>query len=374
MKNIWSKIIKNWPLVVIILALVVLVFWPLLIINGDSDARQFTLRPKLLNQKYSLPVLSPLAASSTIVIPENILVFGGDIMLSRTVNSKMVKYDDYTWPLKNIYPLFKNADLAIANLESPFLLTNNYLVPSGSFSFKADPKSVAALSLAGFDILSLANNHILNQGAAGLEDTQTILDQAGIDYSGVTGHNLTVKDSQGIKFAFLSYTYAPDSKLISAWPSNTQLKDDLLHARQQADVVIVMMHAGTEYKRQPNRQQTDFAHLAIDSGADLVIGHHPHWPQIIEKYQGKMIIYSLGNLVFDQMWSLETRQGLLAKMFWRDGWERIEIIPIKIYDYGQPEIVRYEEERKEILEKIGLPNDGVIKIQKEVITINSEEK
>ena len=302
--------------------------------------------------------LLPLASSTEPVsenFSENILIFGGDVMLSRTVNSKMIKYNDYTWPFKNIYPIFQKADLAIANLESPFLVTDNYDVPSGSFSFKANPKSVAALSLAGFDVLSLANNHILNQGAAGLADTQKILDQAGINYVGVTGHNLVVKDSHGLKFAFLSYTYAPESKLIAFFPEAKQLSADILQARQQADVVIVMMHAGTEYHRQPNKQQTDFAHLAIDSGADLVIGTHPHWSQTVEEYRGKTIIYSLGNLVFDQMWSPETSVGLLAEIHFKGkNVDKINYIPINIKDYGQVELMPAGSHQDFLLKSIGV--------------------
>jgi poly-gamma-glutamate synthesis protein (capsule biosynthesis protein) len=208
---------------------------------------------------------------------------------------------------------------------------------------------------------------------------------AGLRYIGAGNNEEEARQAEvveigGEKFAFLAYAYPNDNSVATenragiATMDIDKMIEDVSRLTEEGNIVIVNMHAGIEYVTEPNWQQEDFAHAAIVAGAEAVIGHHPHWPQIIEFYQDKPIIYSLGNLVFDQMWSLETRQGLLAKMFWRDGWERIEIIPIKIYDYGQPEIVRYEEERKEILEKIGLPNDGVIKIQKEVITINSEEK
>ena len=101
------------------------------------------------------------------------LIFGGDIMLSRQVNNKMEKYNDYAWPFAEIASTTSAADLTIANLESPFLIgAPSYQVLTGSFSFKANPASVIGLQKAGIDLVSLANNHILNQGRSGLEDTK----------------------------------------------------------------------------------------------------------------------------------------------------------------------------------------------------------
>lgn len=332
----------------IILAMVVLFFlsWPLLSTNSlwlwhtNSEDNNHL----IVN---SQPVTTPKN--------KNVLVFGGDIMLSRTVNAKMEKYQNYNWPFEKIASIFSEADLAIANLESPFLFTDNYQVLSGSFSFKANPQSVAGLSLSGFDVLSLANNHILNQGKKGVLDTKKVLDEAGISYSGLVENNLVIKESNGLKFAFLAYTYDDSSALIANMSNESQLQLDIESAKEKADIVIVMMHAGTEYVKTPNKQQVSFAHLAIASGADLVIGHHPHWPQIIEQYQGKTIIYSLGNLIFDQMWSLETRKGLIAKVYF-DGKEltNIEYFPIIIKDYGQAELITDETVKNDFLKNLNL--------------------
>ena len=115
-----------------------------------------------------------------------------------------------------------------------------------------------------------------------------------------------------------------------------KLKNDIAKLKPQVDLVVIMMHAGVEYTNQPNTQQKQFAHTAIDAGADLVIGHHPHWVQVTEIYQGKPILYSLGNLVFDQMWSKETAEGALAQITIVDkSITGIKIIPIEIKDYGQ---------------------------------------
>lgn len=285
----------------------------------------------------------------------NTLVFGGDIMLSRTVNKKMVAYGDYSWPFRNISSLFSEADLAIANLESPFLVTSNYEVNTGSFSFKANPRSIEGLKLAGFDILSLANNHILNQGRQGIADTYKTLDEAGIGSVGTKERKMIIRESKGIKFAFLAYSYDSSSDLIPGLDI-PKASADIKEAKKEADVVIVLMHAGIEYRRQPTDQQTSFAHNAIDAGADLVIGHHPHWPQIVEKYKGKTIVYSLGNLIFDQMWSKETSEGLVVKAFFRDKeLDRIEYIPIQIKDYGQAVLMPEGKDFDQLINSINIP-------------------
>jgi len=120
------------------------------------------------------------------------------------------------------------------------------------------------------------------------------------------------------------------------------------------------MHAGIEYTTIPNQQQKDFARAAIKAGADIVIGHHPHWPQSFEFYQEKPIIYSLGNLIFDQMWSKETKSGLLLKMTWQKELKELELIPIQISDYGQAKILPEGIEKESILNNIGAPKNGII--------------
>lgn len=300
-----------------------------------------------------------------------VFIFGGDVMLSRQVNSRMVKYDDYTWPFLKIADFLQSADLTMINLESPFINTKDYFVPTGSFMFKADPRAIEGLLLAGIDLVSLANNHSLNQGRIGLQESFSILNEAGIQYIGAGNNEIEARQAEiseinGEHFAFLAYAYPDDNSVAinnQAGIANmdiNKMQADVKRLKEDGKIVIVNMHAGIEYVTEPNWQQTNFARAAIEAGAEAVIGHHPHWPQAFEIYQDKPIIYSLGNLVFDQMWSLETRQGLLAKLIWQDGWEKIQLIPVKIYDYGQPEIINDEIERSNILDKIGADSSGII--------------
>lgn len=336
---------KNWSYLLFASLIAIVLFWPFRILTDLYNHPLEIVKNNHLIVDKNIEV----ATSSS----KNVLIFGGDIMLSRTVNAKMEKYNNYNWPLEKIASLFNEADLAIANLESPFIFSNNYQVLTGSFSFKANPKSVSALTLAGFDVLSLANNHILNQGQKGLEDTYRVLTEAKIDYVGSFEHNLIIKERNGVKFAFLAYTYDKSDLIADLYDNSISL--DIAKAKEQSDVVIVLMHAGTEYTSKPNQTQIDFAHLVIDSGADLVVGTHPHWPQIIEQYKNKTIIYSLGNLVFDQMWSKETSQGLVVKVYF-DGKEQsnIEYLPISIKDYGQAILMPDGAEKTELLQKIGI--------------------
>jgi poly-gamma-glutamate synthesis protein (capsule biosynthesis protein) len=116
-----------------------------------------------------------------------------------------------------------------------------------------------------------------------------------------------------------------------------EMKKDVERATNKADVIVVSMHAGVEYQNYPNVEQEKFAREAIDAGANLVLGHHPHVVQSTEKYNNGFIIYSLGNLVFDQMWSQETQEGVIASCkFVNNNLKQIEFVPIKIENYNQP--------------------------------------
>jgi len=301
------------------------------------------------------------------------LIFGGDVMLSRHVNDRMVKNNDYSWPFINIAEYLSAADLTIVNLESPFAVAKDYSVPTGSFSFKANPEAMAGLLKSGIDLVSLANNHILNQGTVGLEKTLEILKANNIKSIGA-GENETaarqpeIFNIQNKKFGFLAYAYPDDNSVAAknrpgvADMNLEKMATEVTALKKETDFLTVIMHAGEEYTTKPNKQQISFAHQAIESGADLVIGHHPHWPQTIEIYQGKPIIYSLGNLVFDQMFSEETKTGLLAKINWENGLKDIELVPIKITDYGQANILEDGLEKETLFKKLNLPADGKIKI------------
>lgn len=300
------------------------------------------------------------------------LVFGGDAMLSRVVGQKMVKYHDFSWPFQKVKEIFSHADLAIINLESPFTLgSKSYLVPTGSFSFNTDPQTAAGLIDAGIDVVDLANNHFANQGQKGMLDTFTLLEQKDIAYVGA-GKDLTVAhqgvilERNGIKFGFLGYGYPEDSSnagVSRPGIANMDLSSaqaDVQRLREQADLVIILIHDGGEYTNIPTSHQKEFARAMIAAGADLVVGHHPHWVQQVEIYQDKPIVYSLGNLVFDQMWSQETREGALLKVdFSGKQVSRLEFMPVIIKDYGQPEIITDQAQKNKVLQRMHLSGEVI---------------
>jgi len=274
------------------------------------------------------------------------LIFGGDVMLARTVEQKMLKYDDWAAPFREISGRFAQADLAMVNLESPFL-DGGSQTPAGSVSFRALPQAVSGLELAGIDVVTLANNHFADQGQVGMLQTLDILTEKRIAYCGAGANNQEAQraaylNKNGYKFAYLGYAY-PNYNLAGTDRAgiNTldieQMAEEVNGAKQQADFVIVTMHAGAEYVYIPNQQQTEFAQAAVENGADLVIGHHPHVVQTYQQYKNGHIFYSLGNLVFDQEWSEPTTEGLVIEVtLLGPKIKSLEFLPVKLTDYHRP--------------------------------------
>lgn len=333
----------------------------------------------LLNQPIILPDSEPAAVDAPEAeIATTTMFFGGDVMLSRNVGQKMERYDNWSWPFENISGLMSSADLAVINLESPFTIGGSHLVKTGSFSFNADPQAAAGLNSAGIDLVSLANNHIMNQGVKGIKDTQEILSQNNIGFVGAglneqSARRPIIKEINQNKFGFLAYAYPDDYSVAATTTPGIanldigKMQFEVGQLKKRADVVIVLMHAGTEYEKLPNSAQSRFARAAIDAGADLVVGHHPHWVQGVEIYRGKPILYSLGNLVFDQMWSQETREGALAKIIWNGAdINSIEIIPVIVEDYGRPRLADSAGESARIIGRMGLKS-SIIKISPEAV-------
>ncbi|MCK5413599.1 MAG: CapA family protein [Candidatus Pacebacteria bacterium] len=286
----------------------------------------------------------------------------GDIMLSRGVEGKMISKNDYKYPFLKIADITTNADIVFGNLETSLIAGRR--IQDNEMVFRADPKVIEGLNFAGFNVLNIANNHIMNFGKDGLESTIKILDENNISHIGAgVGkdeiYKSAVKNIKGTKFAFLGFTYNSDQRKLSdgeiygvASMDIGKIKEAVRAEKLDADIVIVSMHAGVEYQTSPSLFQQNFARNAIDAGADLVIGHHPHVVQTVEKYKEGYIIYSLGNFVFDQMWSNETRLGAMAEIIFQDKKiKSVKFIPIKSYDYSQPIVIKGAEAEM-ILERL----------------------
>ncbi len=295
----------------------------------------------------------------------------GDIMLSRNVASKIKKYNNPDYPFLKLKEILKSTDFNFANLESP--ITDGPEIQTGQMIFHANKGIETTLKDNNFQILSLANNHIPNFGDKGIKDTIELLTNVGIKFSGAGANEKEAYapaylETNGIKFAFLSYNdsdVVPSTYLAGAEDYGTafmnipKMQESIKIAKTDSDFVIVSMHSGTEYVNNPNNRQIEFARSAIDSGADLVIGHHPHVVQTMEKYRNKYIFYSLGNFIFDQMWSRKTKQGLIIKFIFEQNKNiKFSLTPIIIEDYCQPRIAN-EKEKLEILNRLkhDLAND-----------------
>lgn len=261
--------------------------------------------------------------------PKIEIIVTGDVMLGRSVMIKCLNLKDFNYPFLKTAEVLQKADITFGNLENP--ITNNCPTSDGGFTFCADKKMISGLSYAGFDVVNLANNHTLNYGEKGLKETEKFLEEAKIDYTGVD--NLAIKEVKGIKFGFLGFDYVFQNPKESDY-------ELIKNSKEKVDVLMVMPHWGVEYKSKSNAFQQETAKKIIDSGADIIVGGHPHWPQEIGYINDKPVIYSLGNFVFDQSWSEETKRGLVVRLNYKGKkLEKIDELPIYMKNFAQPEWV-----------------------------------
>ena len=281
-----------------------------------------------------------IVAEAPVSVPSTRIVLGGDVMLSRYVGRVARARQDPAGPLRELAPYLAAADIAFVNLEAPFS-DRGPRVETGMV-FKTEPEMIEALRLAGIDVVSTANNHARDCGSHGLEFTLDWLGRHGVLAAGtgrteVEAHAGAVLVRNGVRFGFLGYTYDqsngnyPKADTRVAMLDIGRMRDDVGQLRRRADVVIVSMHAGAEYQPKAGVQQRAFAHAAIDAGASLVVGHHPHVVEETERYRDGVILYSLGNLVFDQFQRKETQRGWLAEVRFRGATiERYDLRTVQI--------------------------------------------
>ncbi len=196
------------------------------------------------------------------------------------------------------------------------------------------------------DVVSTANNHARDQSGHGVEFTLDWLRQHGIAAAGSgrspeEAHAGAILVRNGLRFGFLGYTYDQsngnhrDTDERVAVLDVATMRRDVAALLRRADVVVVSMHAGNEYWSKVVPQQKEFAHAAIDAGASIVVGHHPHVVQPWERYHDGVIFYSLGNLVFDQFQRVETQHGWLAEVVFKGtALARTQVLPVDILQSG----------------------------------------
>jgi poly-gamma-glutamate capsule biosynthesis protein CapA/YwtB (metallophosphatase superfamily) len=242
----------------------------------------------------------------------------------------------------------RGADLTLANLENPVL--ENAVYHPEDPTFNGDLRLLPILTQGGIDGVTLANNHILDAGVPGLEETLGHLDEAGISYAGA-GANLDatrepmIFDLGGIEVGVLSYQNVPSYEW--AWatediPGTAPLQEDAVREdierlRPEVDLLVVMPHWGIEYTAPPEPEQVELAHAMVDAGADLIVGNHAHWAKGIEIYDGKPVFYGTGNFLFDQSWSEETSTGIFVDVvLYENRVVQARPVPFIILDRSQP--------------------------------------
>lgn len=299
---------------------------------AEPDTPDTEEKPAAEEEENSLetPVPSDVIAEET--AEQVSLSFVGDMLPGEYI-AKIMAQEGYDFPYQKAMLYLSEPDIMAGNLELP-VTTGGTPIENTPYVYKGSPDALPAMRDAGFDVMSLANNHALDQGLEGMRDTMKHLQEVGIGYMGV-GENDTeafaplLMESKGVKVAYIGVSgFIPFAELkadrnvpgIAETYDTTRTVAAIQKAEQDADIVVVMVHWGEDAMDTPEELQRDYARQYIDAGADLVIGSHPHVLQGFESYKGKWIAYSLGNFVYASYPSgKHAETGVLDAVCGKDG-------------------------------------------------------
>ncbi len=305
----------------------------------------------------------------------------GDIMLDQLTNQRLKEYDP-AYPFDRVRDILRQGDVVFGNLESPISQRGEAL-PGKRYAFRAAPFAVESLVDGGVNMVSLANNHIMDYGPEAMEDTLDILTEHGIHHAGAgrnmdAAHAGTIMEVKGYKVGLLAYTddFAVPARYRSLWQAGEaeggaalihdreRIREDILRLRPETDVLLVSFHWGREYTYKITQEQRQLAYLAVDAGADMVLGHHPHVPQGVEIYRGKPIAYSLSNFVFYPFKSYPETQDtfILGAEFSQGDIISVSLLPLRggnsqPYQPEGGEYQRLAHLLAGLLEKLGTPHE-----------------
>lgn len=308
---------------------IILAGWLFLRMNQTPQPKN----SELFGQRSQLESREPALSLSKATI-----LFGGDMQFDRYIRDVIDKHGG-TFVFDGLRPEFQKADLVVANLEGP--ITDMPSVSEASvegsrnnYTFTFPVETAGLLKQENISLVNIGNNHILNFKHDGVRQTKESLERAGVDYFGSplsTDERVHIRTISSIRIGFVNY-----NEFI--WRGREKVIEDIALVKDQTDFIVVYAHWGKEYV-EATREMRVLGHEFIDSGADLVIGSHPHVVQATEEYRGKRIYYSLGNLIFDQYFRPETQSGLVIRAVFDLSTKRITFaeLPILLKTNGQTE-------------------------------------
>jgi poly-gamma-glutamate synthesis protein (capsule biosynthesis protein) len=286
------------------------------------------------------------------------ICFMGDVMMDSYIG-QYIKDQGVDYPWTDVSSITNEADLSIINLETSVSTRGKTKKPKG-YGFRSAPYTVQGLVNSGIDVVSIANNHILDFGTEAFFDTMDTLKQYGIEYVGGGKNQKEAEkpifiEKNGIKIGFVAYTsivpYAEwragenNPGIASLKPQDfNQALDNIKKANEQCDLLMVVVHWGKEYAKTPQKWQTELAHQMIDYGADAIIGHHPHILQGIEFYKEKPILYSIGNFIFLKNDDSCGKTGIFKLTFDQRGFKEGMVYPVNI-QYCKANLLTHEGEK-----------------------------
>ena len=318
---------------------------------------------------------TPLATPTPTEPPITTLLFTGAIVPGRCVQAAVDERGEADFLYQDVRSIISQADLAIGTLNAAL---SDYPPRTGcirTFVLVGGSENADAMSRAGFDIMSVATNHIKNCGLVTCGD-RTFLDtlenlqRVGIAPVGA-GENLNaalqpvIVTVNGIRFGFISLgeiepnAFASETTPGIAPLTDENLQEAIARARALSDVVIFMPHWGSDYSATPNYRQYHFRDVALEAGVDLILGNHSHVIQGMQEIEGVPVFYSLGSFVFDQDWSLETQQGIMVEItFEGTNIKGYDVFPVHIDGDGHVYIAPTDE-ASEILSRFQQISDKI---------------
>lgn len=316
---------KAWVFLILLLSSCLLVSLAIFFFSGIEKTSQ-----ELPNSSVKFNTLKPKSDDF-----ESSLLLGGDVMLGRNVMLTSLAKKDSKYPFRKVSDFLKSADITFVNLENA--IVKDCPKYETGYSFCGLPEMVEGLVFSGIDVVTLANNHSKNFGEKGLKETVEYLDKYAIYSTGLG--ELVILEKNGTRFGFLGF-----DKSQQTLPKLTESESNLISdSDSKVDILIIAMHWGVEYQSSAPPGVRNLAKELVKLGADLIVGHHPHWVQNMEYVDEVPVYYSLGNFVFDQMWSEETKKGMLVRVTYENKkLVKEEKFQTYIRESGQPELVDRE--------------------------------